>query len=154
MLKPTSGSLQRLFDSEKYELSYIFQNSVFLNRSVEENLNHVLFCKNINKNKWKSIILSVLKEFNLDYMLSLNLKSLSGGELQLLALVRGILIHPDILFYDEPTNNLDRDNVETIAKMIYKFHLDGSSIIIVSHDDVLTNILKHDEIVMKEGALS
>ena len=154
MLKPTSGSLQRLFDSEKYELSYIFQNSVFLNRSVEENLNHVLLCKNINKNKWKSIILSVLKEFNLDYMLSLNLKSLSGGELQLLALVRGILIHPDILFYDEPTNNLDRDNVETIAKMIYKFHLDGSSIIIVSHDDVLTNILKHDEIVMKEGALS
>ena len=154
MLKPTSGSLQRLFDSEKHELSYIFQNSVFLNRSVEENLNHVLFCKNINKNKWKSIILSVLKEFNLDYMLSLNLKSLSGGELQLLALVRGILIHPDILFYDEPTNNLDRDNVETIAKMIYKFHLDGSSIIIVSHDDVLTNILKHDEIVMKEGALS
>lgn len=154
MLKPTSGSIQRLFDSEKLELSYIFQNSVFLNRSVEENLNHVLFCKNINKNKWKSIILSVLKEFNLDYMLSLNLKSLSGGELQLLALVRGILIHPDILFYDEPTNNLDRDNVETIAKMIYKFHLDGSSIIIVSHDDVLTNILKHDEIVMKEGALS
>lgn len=154
MLKPTSGSLQRLFDSEKHELSYIFQNSVFLNRSVEENLNHVLFCKNINKNKWKSIILSVLKEFNLDYMLSLNLKSLSGGELQLLALVRGILIHPDILFYDEPTNNLDRDNVETIAKMIYKFHLDGSSIIIVSHDDALTKILKHDEIVMKEGTLS
>ena len=154
MLKPTSGSLQRLFDSEKYELSYIFQNSVFLNRSVEENLNHVLFCKNINKNKWKSIILSVLKEFNLDYMLSLNLKSLSGGELQLLALVRGILIHPDILFYDEPTNNLDRDNVETIAKMIYKFRLDGSSIIIVSHDDALTKILKHDEIVMKEGTLS
>jgi len=154
MLKPTSGSLQRLFDSEKHELSYIFQNSVFLNRSVEENLNHVLFCKNINKNKWKSIILSVLKEFNLDYMLSLNLKSLSGGELQLLALVRGILIHPDILFYDEPTNNLDRDNVETIAKMIYKFRLDGSSIIIVSHDDALTKILKHDEIVMKEGTLS
>ena len=154
MLKPTSGSLQRLFDSEKHELSYIFQNSVFLNRSVEENLNHVLFCKNINKNKWKSIILSVLKEFNLDYMLSLNLKSLSGGELQLLALVRGILVHPDILFYDEPTNNLDRDNVETIAKMIYKFHLNGSSIIIVSHDDALTKILKHDEIVMKEGALS
>ena len=96
MLKPTSGSLQRLFDSEKYELSYVFQNSVFLNRSVEENLKHVLSCKNVNKNKWRSIILSILKEFNLDYMLSLNLKSLSGGELQLLALIRGILIHPDI----------------------------------------------------------
>ena len=154
MLKPTSGSLQRLFDTKKYELSYIFQNSVFLNRSVEENLNHVLFCKNINKNKWKSIILEILREFNIEYMLSLNLKSLSGGELQLLALIRGILIHPDILFYDEPTNNLDSDNIDTIAKMINKFHLGGSSIIIVSHDDALTKILKHDEIVMQEGVIS
>ena len=154
MLKPTSGSLQRLFDFEKYELSYVFQNSVFLNRSVEENLKHVLSCKNINKNKWKSIILSILKEFNLDYMLSLSLKSLSGGELQLLALVRGILIHPDILFYDEPTNNLDIDNIDSIVKMINKFHLGGSSIIIVSHDDALTKILKHEEIVIQEGVIS
>ena len=153
MLKPTSGSLQRLFDSEKYELSYVFQNSVFLNRSVEENLKHVLSCKNVNKNKWRSIILSILKEFNLDYMLSLNLKSLSGGELQLLALIRGILIHPDILFFDEPTNNLDSDNIETILKMINKYYLSGSSIIIVSHDDALTKILKHDEIVIKKGAI-
>lgn len=154
MLKPTSGSLQRLFDTKKYELSYIFQNSVFLNRSVEENLNHVLFCKNINKNKWKSIISRILREFNMEYMLSLNLKSLSGGELQLLALIRGILIHPDILFYDEPTNNLDSNNIDAIVKMINKFHLGGSSIIIVSHDDALTKILKHDEIVMQEGIIS
>jgi ABC-type multidrug transport system ATPase subunit len=42
-------------------------------------------------------------------MLDLRVNSLSGGELQLLALVRGILIHPDILFYDEPTNNLDNE---------------------------------------------
>lgn len=153
MLKPTSGSLQRLFDTKKYELSYIFQNSVFLNRSVEENLNHVLFCKNINKNKWKSIILEILREFNIEYMLSLNLKSLSGGELQLLALIRGILLHPDILFYDEPTNNLDSYNSEIILKMINKFYSNGTSIIIVSHDDEFIKKIKHNELKMKEGVI-
>tara|TARA_B100001093_G_C26676681_1_gene948594 strand:- start:236 stop:856 length:621 start_codon:yes stop_codon:yes gene_type:complete len=154
MLKPSSGSIQRQFDTKNNELSYVFQNSVFLNRSVEENLNHVLFCKSIDKIKWKSLILNTLKEFNLDYMLSLSLKSLSGGELQLLALVRGILIQPDILFYDEPTNNLDSHNIETIIKMINKFYFSGSSIIIVSHDDALIKTLKHDQIIVKEGAIS
>ncbi len=154
MIKPTSGSIRRQFDSKKYELSYIFQNSVFLNRSVEENLNHVLFCKNINKKKWKSLILSILREFNLEYMLALSLKSLSGGELQLLALVRGILIHPNILFYDEPTNNLDNNNLKIIVKMINKFNDNGSSIIIVSHDDVLIRTLKHNEIIIKEGIVT
>ena len=153
MLKPSSGELQRKFDIEKYQLSYIFQNPVFLNRSVEDNLSHVLFCKDIVKTKWKNLILNTLKEFNLEYMLSLRVKSLSGGELQLLALIRGILIHPDILFYDEPTNNIDNDNITTIVKMINKFHMNGSSIIIVSHDDVLVNILEHDEILIKEGVV-
>ena len=154
MLKPSSGSIERKFDIKNNELSYVFQNSVFLNRSVEENLNHVLFCKSIDKIKWKSLILNTLKEFNLDYMLSLSLKSLSGGELQLLALVRGILIQPDILFYDEPTNNLDSHNIETIIKMINKFYFSGSTIIIVSHDDALIKILEHDQILIKEGAIS
>ena len=154
MLKHSSGELQRLFDIKRNQLSYIFQNPVFLNRSVEENLNHVLFCKDIAKTKWKNLILNTLKELNLEYMLSLRVKSLSGGELQLLALVRGILIHPDILFYDEPTNNLDNNNIETIIKIINKFHMDGCSIIIVSHDKILTNTLEHDEILIKEGVVS
>ena len=154
ILEPSSGVIQRQFDAKQNELSFIFQNPVFLNRSIEDNLNHVLFCKNINKDKWKALILNTLKEFNLEYMLTLSLKSLSGGELQLLALVRGILIHPDILFYDEPTNNLDNDNIETIIKMINKFYMKGSSIIIVSHDDILISKLQHNEISMKEGVVA
>jgi ABC-type ATPase involved in cell division len=87
-------------------------------------------------------------------MLALRLDSLSGGELQLLALVRGILIHPDILFYDEPTNNLDKNNIDTILKMIQKFYTNGSSIIIVSHDDILIKMLKHNEILINEGCVT
>ena len=67
------------FDNKKYELSYVFQNSVFLNRSVEDNLNHVLFCKNISKSKWKNLILKILKEFNKSvsaFLYSFNLSKL------------------------------------------------------------------------------
>ena len=154
MLKPTSGEIYRKFDTKKNELSFIFQNSVFLNRSVEDNLKHVLFCKNVDKTKWVTLISNTLKEFNLEYMLALRVDSLSGGELQLLALIRGILIHPDILFYDEPTNNLDKNNIDIILKMIQKFYMNGSSIIIVSHDDILVKMLKHNEILINKGCVT
>ena len=154
MLEPTSGSIQRLYNVKESKLSYIFQNSIFLNRSVEDNLNHVLFCKNINKTIWKNLILNRLKEFRLEYMLNLDIKSLSGGELQLLALLRGVLIYPDILFYDEPTNNLDNNNIDTIIEMINKLYIDGRSIIIVSHDNNFSKVFNHDEIIIKEGIVS
>ena len=154
MLEPTSGSIQRLYNVKESKLSYIFQNSIFLNRSVEDNLNHVLFCKNINKTIWKNLILNRLKEFRLEYMLNLDIKSLSGGELQLLALLRGVLIYPDILFYDEPTNNLDNNNIDTIIEMINKLYIDGHSIVIVSHDDNFSKVFDHDEIIIKEGIVS
>ena len=154
MLEPTSGSIERLYNIKESKLSYIFQNSIFLNRSVEDNLNHVLFCKNINKTIWKNLILNRLKEFRLEYMLNLDIKSLSGGELQLLAFLRGVLIYPDILFYDEPTNNLDNNNIDTIIKMINKLYIDGRSIIIVSHDDNFSKVFNHDEIIIKEGIVT
>ena len=51
ILEPSSGAIQRQFDAKQNELSFIFQNPVFLNRSIEDNLNHVLFCKNITTNQ-------------------------------------------------------------------------------------------------------
>jgi ABC-type ATPase involved in cell division len=38
--------------------------------------------------------------------------------------------------------------------MIKKFDSNGTSIIIVSHDDNLIKKIKHDEILMKEGVIS
>jgi ABC-type ATPase involved in cell division len=35
--------------------------------------------------------------------------------------------------------------------MIQKFYMNGSSIIIVSHDDILVKMLKHNEILINKG---
>ena len=58
------------------------------------------------------------------------------------------------IFYDEPTNNLDKNNIDTILKMIQKFYTHGSSIIIVSHDDILIKMLKHNEILINKGCVT
>lgn len=152
--KATSGHVHRNFDQNNTKISYLFQNSVFLNRSVKENLLHILKCKKIAKHKWKYLIENGLEKFNLNNLYNLNISSLSGGELQMLAIIRSVLIQPDILFLDEPTNNLDKNNITLLSKMILKLNNNGCTIIIASHDNLLLDKIMYNEINIEKGFLT
>lgn len=150
---PTSGYITRFYDNKKTNKAFFFQNSVFLNRSVIDNLKHALYCQNIKKTYWSKIINLCVKEYNAEYLLNLNIKSLSGGELQLLSLLRCILNSPDILFLDEPTNNLDTKNIEIITNIIKSFHKKGCTIIMVTHDKNLLDKIQFEEINLNGGKI-
>ena len=152
--KATAGDVYRNFDQNSTKISYLFQNSVFLNRSVKANLLHILKCKKIAKHKWIDLIKNGLEKFNLNHLNNLNINSLSGGELQLLAVIRSILIQPDILFLDEPTNNLDKNNINLVANMILKLNNKGCTIIIASHDELLLDKIMYNEINIEKGILT
>ena len=136
-IQPTSGNIIKHFNAMKTNISFVFQEPIFLNRSVEENLQHVLYCKSIDKRHWQNIIMKSLDEYDLSHLLKVHIKNLSGGELQMLSLIRSTITDPDILFYDEPTNNLDESNIIVVKDIIKNYSNKGSSIIIVSHDDII-----------------
>ena len=73
-----------------------------------------LLCKNIEKSKWSQLINDLVNNYSLGSILASHVNLLSGGELQLLSLLRSIIIKPKILFYDEPTNNLDQVNIKLV----------------------------------------
>ena len=152
-LQPSSGMIIRNYDQNNMEISYVFQNPIFLNRTVRENLCHALYCKDIHKSKWNSIIEKKADEFSLHDFLDIDIGLLSGGELQLISLLRSSLIMPNILFYDEPTNNLDSQNIKLISKILNRYQKEGSTIIMVSHDDLLLRNLNHQELIMEKGRL-
>ncbi|MGN1147172.1 MAG: ABC transporter ATP-binding protein [Lachnospiraceae bacterium] len=59
---------------------------------------------------------------------------LSGGEQQRVAMVRGIINSPEILFADEPTGALNSQNTEKVLNILTRFHENGQSIVMVTHD--------------------
>ena len=151
LISPTIGNIKRHLSLNNNEASYIFQNPVFLQRSVEDNLKHVLLCKNIEKSKWSKLINELVNNYSLNSILASHVNMLSGGELQLLSLLRSIIIKPKILFYDEPTNNLDQINIKLVKKIISNLHSNGTSIIMVSHNYDLYENIEHKEILIDDG---
>lgn len=59
---------------------------------------------------------------------------LSGGEKQRVAVVRGIINEPEILFADEPTGALNSQNTENVLNVFTDLNKKGQSIVMVTHD--------------------
>jgi putative ABC transport system ATP-binding protein len=63
---------------------------------------------------------------------------LSGGEQQRVALARGFVQEPRILFADEPTGNLDLENSTRVVEMLFRLNAEhGTVLMLVTHDEEL-----------------
>ena len=79
---------------------------------------------------------------------------LSGGQQQRVAIARALINMPDILFADEPTGNLDRQNADEVLKLLLKLREEiGQTLIMVTHD---LSIAEHADRIFKmdDGVLT
>lgn len=150
LVKETKGYIIRDFSKNS---CFIFQTPSFLNRSVYENLSHALYCKNILKNDRHDIIINKAKLYNCNHLLFKNISELSGGELQLLSLIRALIFDPDFIFYDEPSNNLDAYHFDFIIEIIKNLSNSNKNLLLVSHDERLLNNISGNIICLNEGRI-
>ena len=77
---------------------------------------------------------------------------LSGGEKQRVAIARALMNDPDIILADEPTGNLDSSNSGKIMTLLKKQHLQGKTIVMVTHDPEMDRYATR-KIRMADGVL-
>lgn len=79
---------------------------------------------------------------------------LSGGQRQMLALGKLLLVHPRLLLLDEPTKGLDRAAREHVAGMIEAARRDGVAVIVSTHDLAFVRRVADRVSLMFDGELA
>ncbi|MDD5039727.1 MAG: ABC transporter ATP-binding protein [Patescibacteria group bacterium] len=97
--------------------------------------------------------IEVLKKVGLEYKIKNLPRQLSGGEQQKVAIARALINHPEVIFADEPTANLDSIAAKDVLKVFKRLNEhDQSTIVMITHEEEET-AYGHRIIKLADGSL-
>lgn len=145
LLEPYDNGSLNLFGSDvnhlngnrvklQRKMAMVFQKPIVFNSPVNYNVGYGLKVRRIYKDTIKERVKFVLKEVKLSKFHE-NASKLSGGEIQRVAFARAIVVRPELLLLDEPTANLDYENVSIMEDILKNMQKEfKTTAIITSHD--------------------
>ena len=166
---PTSGTvtiggvnINNISKQELYShVFYIPQKPKLMNRTLYENIIYGLEKPENKKDvlfKIENIMTFMKLDDNtkqafvekMDDSVGLEGSKLSGGQRQIVWIIRALFRNPSIIVMDEPTSSLDKSNKQKIYNIIEEIGLQ-KTIIVISHDDISLGFKK---VYMKDGQVS
>jgi tungstate transport system ATP-binding protein len=157
LLQPTSGSVAwRASDAERVRRgqAMVFQRPVLLRRSALSNIVYALELARVPPAEREPQAMDALREVGLTEVAHRPARTLSGGEQQRLALARAWALHPEVLFLDEPTANLDPGAVREIENVIKAFDASGTKIVMSTHNLGQARRLGDEVLFIHQGRLA
>lgn len=117
-------------------VGFVFQGYHLIdNLTVYENLDTPLLYKKVKASERKSLVAEMLDRFNIVAKKDLFPEQLSGGQQQLVAVARAIIMKPRLILADEPTGNLNTMQGQEIMELLTNLNNDGTTIIQVTHSE-------------------
>jgi tungstate transport system ATP-binding protein len=135
------------------EVIYLHQTPYVFMSKVVDNVAYGLKLRKGNRHEVKSKVQQALAWARLEHLAEQPAYSLSGGERQRLALARAWILAPRLLFLDEPTANLDRHSVTTVAELVRQLLEQGTTIMVSSHQSNSVTDLCTRHLQLEHGAL-
>ncbi len=127
---------------------------IFLNLSVKENLELGAYLRK-DKAGIKQDQERVFEYFpRIKERLRQNAGTLSGGELQMLAMGRALMAKPELLLLDEPSMGLAPIFVDEIFNIIQRINKDGTTILLVEQNAMKALSIADRAYVLETGAIT
>ena len=160
MVIPTSGEVifqgqtldRKNINSIREHIGMVFQAfELFSHLTVLQNLILApVHLKKMSKEEATLKAEELLNKVNLLDKLNSYPYSLSGGQKQRIAIVRSLLMNPDLMLFDEPTSALDPEMVKEVLNVIKDLAKSGMTICIVTHEmnfvkEIATRVLFVDQ---------
>jgi tungstate transport system ATP-binding protein len=157
LLEPTSGKVvwnERDPERVRRSQAMVFQRPVMLRRSALENVMYASRIAGVPPRERLQLAREALESVGLMQMANRPARSLSGGEQQRVALARAWALHPEVLFLDEPTANLDPTATREIETVIKAFDAAGTKIVMATHNLGQARRVGDEVLFIHEGRLA
>lgn len=128
-------SISNLNDYELLNIGYLQQNpdSQLICHNVYDELAFGLENKGLSREVINQKIHAISQDFDIEDLLTREVKNLSGGEKQKINLLAILIMEPEVLLLDEPTAFLDPKSAANIIKIIASY-IKNKTVIIVEHN--------------------
>jgi putative ABC transport system ATP-binding protein len=122
--------------------------------TAEENVALPLLLGGTHREEALRVARSWFTRLNLEGMERHRTGEMSGGQSQRVALARGLVAHPDVLFADEPTGSLDSLSGELVMDLLSRTaREEGSTVILVTHEPRVAAYADR-EVIVRDGRVT
>ena len=120
----------------RQKMGMVFQHFIlFPHKTVLQNLTLApVMLKVLKEDEAEEKAYSLLKRIGLAEKALVYPASLSGGQKQRIAIVRSIMMNPEVILFDEPTSALDPEMVGEVLALMRNLAEDGMTMICVTHE--------------------
>jgi molybdopterin-binding protein len=132
----------------------VFQDhAIFPHLSVQDNISYSLKHKGLGRKEIEKRAREQAEAVDIGHLLDRRPATLSGGELQRVALARTLVRQPKYLLLDEPLASLDVSLRQGLRSLLKKINSQGQTIIHVTHDYEEALVLANKVAVMNQGKI-
>ncbi|HZJ85703.1 MAG TPA: amino acid ABC transporter ATP-binding protein [Erysipelotrichaceae bacterium] len=145
----------KLVEKLRTEIGFVFQSfNLFNNLNVMQNL--VLSPINVLKMSKEAATekaLRLLKRVGLEDKAKASVNKLSGGQKQRIAIIRALMMDPNVLLFDEPTSALDPEMVKEVLDVMTDLAKEKKTMVVVTHEMNFAKEVANKVVFMDEGEI-
>lgn len=136
------------------EVGLVFQDhAIFPHLTVGGNIGYALKRLSSSRLNKQGQVQTIADRINIAHLLNRQPSTLSGGELQRVALARTLVQKPEVLLLDEPLAAIDTKLKAQIRSLLRQINREGQTIVHVTHDFDEAISLAHRIAIVHEGKI-
>ena len=164
---PTSGQIlfdgvdicakgqSKHIDQHRQKMGMVFQQfNLFNNMNVMHNLTAApTRIKGMDKEQAEEKAVELLRKVGLADRAEAYPSQLSGGQKQRIAIVRSLMMDPEVMLFDEPTSALDPELTGEVLKVIRDLAEEKMTMVIVTHEMAFARTVSDRVVFMDKGVV-
>lgn len=137
------------------EVGMVFQHfNLFPHKTIMENMTMApIKVKGMKKPEAEEKAQALLERVGLGDRGNAYPVQLSGGQKQRVAIVRALMMEPDVMLFDEPTSALDPEMVGEVLEVMKELAHDGMTMVVVTHEMGFAREVGNRVLFMADGML-